>query len=118
MGRQIDCLRAPLLSVVCAMKKHAYEETRERQFLGFYQPISLCIKSIRGLQLKSRLLITFRAIPIPGAIDTTGGHRLLFDWAWDLRFKPESQYGSPEQHRLLQSWYKAEEMSSGMIGTI
>jgi hypothetical protein len=54
-------------SFICGLR---YEEIRERQFLGFYQPIYLGVKSIRGLQLKSRLLSTFRAIP--GAIDTTG----------------------------------------------
>jgi hypothetical protein len=35
------------------------------------------------------------ALDVPllfNAIDTTGEHRLLFDWAWNLRLKPESQY--------------------------
>ena len=62
---------------------------RWKHSLGFYQP-DLGAKLIHGRPLKPRLLITFREIP--GAIDTTGGHRLLFDWAWDLRLKPESQY--------------------------
>ena len=84
MGRQIDCLRTPHLSVVCATKKSAKGSS-----WGFISPY-LGVKSIHGLHLKSRLLSTFRAIP--GAIDTTGGHRLLFDWAWNLRLKPESQY--------------------------
>ena len=84
MGRQIDCLRAPHLSVVCATKN-----PRKAVLGGFISPY-LGVKSIHGLHLKSRLLNTFRAIP--GAIDTTGGHRLLFDWAWNLRLKPESQY--------------------------
>ena len=85
MGGQIDCLRAPaLLSVVCATKKSAKGSSG-----GLISPY-LGVKSIHGLHLKSRLLSTFRAIP--GAIDTTGGHRLLFDWAWNLRLKPESQY--------------------------
>jgi hypothetical protein len=41
--------------------------------------------------LKSRLLSTFRAIP--GAIDTTGGHRLLFDWA--LNQESQIEAGEP-----------------------
>jgi hypothetical protein len=68
MARQIDCLRAPHLSVVLLRRN-----PRKAVFLGFISPY-LGVKSIHGLHLKSRLLSTFRAIP--GAIDTTGGHRL------------------------------------------
>ena len=85
MGRQIEhCLRTPHYPWFVLRRN-----PRKAVFWGFISPY-LGVKSIHGLHLKSRLLSTFRAIP--GAIDTTGGHRLLFDWAWNLRLKPESQY--------------------------
>jgi hypothetical protein len=71
---------------------------------------------MHGLPLKSRLLIAFREIP--GAIDTTGGHRLLLiglgisDSSRRANIEAQSNNGCSNPGR------KRREMTSGMIGTI